>query len=110
MILFSLSLCLLGFVLIALNMPKHYEQIRQRKGQWHKISLWLGYAILFAALYPCYLELGVSIGIVLWLTLLTFASLIVMFFLSYKGKIIIPLTLVSLLLSTGLLAQQSLLA
>lgn len=107
MILLSFSLCFLGLMLIALNMSKHYEQIIGNKGQLPSLAKWLGFLILLGSIYPCYLHSGISIGISLWLTLLTMATVILMFLLTYKTRLILPSSIAILVLSSILLAAQS---
>ncbi|MDY0206710.1 MAG: DUF3325 domain-containing protein [Pseudomonas sp.] len=107
MMLFSACLCFLGLVLIALSMPKHYQQIRARKGQFSQLSLWVGYALLLASVYACTASMGISIGLSVWLALLTFAAFVLMFLLSYKSRVVIPFSMICLVLSGVMLVQNA---
>lgn len=103
--LLSLSVCFLGFMFIALSMPKHYEQIRGHKGRLPQSSLWAGYILLLASIYPCIAYAGISIGLSLWLALVTVTAFIIMFLLSYKSYVVVPLSITLCLLSSALLIQ-----
>ena len=101
MILLSFSLCLSALTLIALTMPKHYEHMLNKKGQLSGKIKGLGFILLIMSIYPCYLLSGVSIGITLWLSVLTLAALLLMWLFTYQSRRVLSIN-VLLLATSGL--------
>ncbi len=88
----SLVLSFCGLGLLCLAMPRHHEQVFGRKpDRSSALALRLsGWIVLGSALVPATLALGVSVGLALWVSLLSVAALGVGLLLSYQPRALSP--------------------
>lgn len=93
MIWLSLALCFSGFSALCLSMDRHHKQVfgepPAHLERWmFRIGGWLS---LVVSCWPAVIALGTSIGISLWITLLSVAGLAVVLLLSYRPRLMLPL-------------------
>lgn len=95
MIWVSLTLCFSGFVALCLSMDRHHRQVfAEESHRPERIILRIGgWLSLPLACTPCIIELGLSIGLCVWFTLLTVSGLLVVLLLSYRPRLVVPLAI-----------------
>lgn len=93
MIWLSLAFCFSGFAALCLSMDRHHKQVFGEPAP--RLDRWMfrlgGWATLAISCVPTVLELGPSIGISLWVTLLSVAGLMVVLLLSYRPRLMVAL-------------------
>ncbi|SDS80792.1 Protein of unknown function [Halopseudomonas litoralis] len=105
MISLSLALCISAFGSLCLGMPRHFEQALKRKPHlWASRALrWLGWLLLGLAIMPAVDALGPSVGLALWASALTIAAMGQALLLTYRPRLIVPVSLLAPLLVLPLL-------
>ena len=106
MICLSLALCISAFGTLCLGLPKHFEKAFQRKARaWESRLLRLtGWLTLGLATLPAISAMGLSVGLALWASALTLAAAAQALLLTYRPRLILPLSLLApvLALTTAL--------
>ncbi len=86
MTILALLLAVVGFVLLALSLPKHHRDLlgtmpSRTVERAFRASGWL---LLGTSLLTCIATSGVSIGLVLWTAVLTVAAIAVVLLITYQ--------------------------
>jgi len=85
----ALGLACLACLLLALSLRRHYRQVFADEAAYPRrlwLLRWSGYGCMALALWPCTRELGLWIGIVLWLSLLALAAFLQILLLTYRPR------------------------
>ena len=95
MIELCLALCFSGFGALCLAIDRHYEQVLGNKTTTARRTLLrlLGWSLLACAIAPATARLGPTIGLALWASALTLAAAAQMLLLSYRPRLIVPLSI-----------------
>lgn len=90
-----LALCFSGFSALSLSAERHYAHVFARKPPPARGLLLrvLGWLLLAGAIAPAVIDLGPSVGLAMWTALLGLAATVQMLLLTYKPRLIVPLTL-----------------
>lgn len=106
MIALSLALSFSAMGLLCLAMPRNHEQVFRRKPS-SRLALLLrasGWVLLAGALIPAIIALGVSVGLALWVSLLSVAALGLGLLLTYQPRLMLPALVAAPLIGLCLLA------
>ncbi|MNJ46058.1 hypothetical protein D3C77_411780 [compost metagenome] len=95
MIALCLALCFSSLSALCLGTERHYQQVFEAKitPARHWLLRLSGWLLLASAIAPVAMELGPSVGLALWITLLGLAASAVVLLLSYTPRLIVPLAL-----------------
>lgn len=105
MISLSLALCFSAFGCLCLGMPRHFEQAFKRKPEplTARALRLFGWLLLLLAIAPAVVALGPSVGFALWVSALSIASVIQGLLLTYRPRLIGPVSLLAPLFALPLL-------
>jgi uncharacterized membrane protein YfbV (UPF0208 family) len=73
----AFGLACIGFIFLSISMRRHYHQVwpaSKNFGHWYLRNRIVGYAAITLAALPCIAELGLWIGLVLWISILAAAA------------------------------------
>lgn len=89
--LISLALAFPGFVALSFGMDRHQEDLLGKVLQRPALIAWraIGVVALVFALVVCLQTWSISVGVAVWLGLLTFAAMMVGLFLTYAPHLLV---------------------
>ncbi|AWB66144.1 hypothetical protein C2869_06690 [Saccharobesus litoralis] len=91
-VLYLFGLTLIGFCLLSLSLPRHYQQVTHRQCQLtNKAKLiyrWLGYSAMGLAIVIAVWHWGGTLGLVYWCGLATLACWLISLVLSYRPHLL----------------------
>ncbi|PEQ13680.1 hypothetical protein B2G71_04990 [Novosphingobium sp. PC22D] len=101
----TFALALTGFILLALAMKRHREQMfgKGRDLPLSRLARPAGFALLGLSLLPCLSAYGLSMAVTWWLGLLTAAAAPVLLLLTYRPAVLGPLGAVAPVVALALL-------
>jgi hypothetical protein len=85
----AFGLTCLGCLLLSLSLRRHYRQVFADESVFERRMWplrWSGYAVLALALWPCIRDIGLWIGIILWLSMIARAAFAQIMLLTYKPR------------------------
>ncbi|MDX3911620.1 MAG: DUF3325 domain-containing protein [Sphingobium sp.] len=99
MLTLSLAMAFSGFTVLSLSVPRHHrDMIGGTPAQATTTALrGVGYALLGLALWPCLTAFGTSVGLILWLGLLSAAALLLVGLLAWRPRLTLQIGLGAML-------------
>ncbi|MEJ0100412.1 MAG: DUF3325 domain-containing protein [Pseudomonadota bacterium] len=85
----AFGLTCLGCLLLSLSLRRHYRQVMADESAFERRRWplrWSGYAVLALALWPCIRDVGLWIGIILWLSMIALAAFAQIMLLTYRPR------------------------
>lgn len=103
----SLTMAYAGFAALCLSMQRHQRDVlgRTLPPRWNHGLRVLGYALLLLTYLPCSVQTAPSVGILLWVGMLSAAAILLVAILAWKARPLLwsaPVALIAAIFLQGL--------
>lgn len=104
----SLTMAYAGFAGLCLSMQRHQRDVlgRTLSARWNTVLRTMGFVILFLPYLLCAMHSGPSVGILLWMGMLSAGAILLVAMLAWQARLLLvsaPVALIPAILLQGLI-------
>lgn len=103
----SLAMAYAGFAALCLSMQRHQRAALAKTlpPRWNHVLRFFGYGLLLLAYLPCSMQTAPSVGVLLWIGMMSAAVILLVAILAWKARPVLwsaPVVLIAAILLQGL--------